>query len=165
MPTAWNLNLYRGWQSCVGWHCDDEPLFSDGGVSPVRTMKYTSSRLAMVTFLSWMANVRMSSFIGRTLAGNRNGLILRSVGSNSMFPFVLCLRQGWHADCQRVRMVHQFLLWGMLFLVFFFSVSSWCFVHMENTSLAGLLCASCWTRPLGGGRWGHYLCNLQGENF
>ena len=28
----------------------------------------------------------------------------------------------------------------------------------------GLLrCASCWTRPLGGGRWGHYLCNLWGE--
>ena len=24
-------------------------------------------------------------------------------------------------------------------------------------------CASCWTRPLGGGRWGHYLCNLWGE--
>ena len=24
-------------------------------------------------------------------------------------------------------------------------------------------CASCWTRPLDGGRWGHYLCNLWGE--
>ena len=24
-------------------------------------------------------------------------------------------------------------------------------------------CASCWTRPLGGGRWGHYLCNLWEE--
>ena len=27
VPTAANLNLYRGWKSCVGWHCDDEPLF------------------------------------------------------------------------------------------------------------------------------------------
>ena len=76
VPTAANLNLYRGWNSCVGWHCDDELLFgkcgdaklivSDGGVSPVRTMKDTFAALAMVTFLLWMANVRMSSFIGRT---------------------------------------------------------------------------------------------------
>ena len=27
VPTAANLNLYRGWKSCVGWHCDDEPFF------------------------------------------------------------------------------------------------------------------------------------------
>ena len=27
VPTAANLNLYRGWKSCVGWHRDDEPLF------------------------------------------------------------------------------------------------------------------------------------------
>ena len=31
VPTAANLNLYRGWQSCVGWHCDDEPLFGKCG--------------------------------------------------------------------------------------------------------------------------------------
>ena len=29
VPTAANLNLYRGWASCVGWHCDDEPLFGE----------------------------------------------------------------------------------------------------------------------------------------
>ena len=34
---------------------------------------------------------------------------------------VLCLRQGWHAVCQRVRRVHQFLSWGMLFLAFFWA--------------------------------------------
>ena len=27
VPTAANLNLYRGWKSCVRWHSDDEPLF------------------------------------------------------------------------------------------------------------------------------------------
>ena len=110
VPTAANLNLYRGWKSCVGWHCDDEPLFgkcgdaklivsvslgnflqfSDGGVSLVLLMKATRAGLAMVTFLSWMANARTSSFIGRTLAGNRIGLTLRTVGSNSMLPPVLC---------------------------------------------------------------------------
>ena len=31
MPTAANLNLYRGWKSCVGWHRDDEPLFGKCG--------------------------------------------------------------------------------------------------------------------------------------
>ena len=27
VPTAVNLNLYRGLYSCVGWHSDNEPLF------------------------------------------------------------------------------------------------------------------------------------------
>ena len=31
VPTAANLNLYRGWKSCVGWHCDDGPLFGECG--------------------------------------------------------------------------------------------------------------------------------------
>ena len=31
VPTAANLNLYRGWRSCVGWHRDDEPLFGERG--------------------------------------------------------------------------------------------------------------------------------------
>ena len=34
LPTAANLNLYRGWKSCVGWHCDDEPLFGKCGDEP-----------------------------------------------------------------------------------------------------------------------------------
>ena len=29
MPTAANLNLYRRRNSCVRWHCDDEPLFGE----------------------------------------------------------------------------------------------------------------------------------------
>ena len=31
VPTAPNLNLYRRWKSCVGWHRDDEPLFGKCG--------------------------------------------------------------------------------------------------------------------------------------
>ena len=31
MPTAANLNLYRGGNSCVGWHRDDELLFGEFG--------------------------------------------------------------------------------------------------------------------------------------
>ena len=29
VPNAVNLNFYRGWRSCVGWHSDDEPLFGE----------------------------------------------------------------------------------------------------------------------------------------
>ena len=77
--------------------------FSDGGVSPVLLMKVARAGLTVVTFLSWVVGARTSSFVGRALAGIRNGLTLRSVGSNSMSPLVLCLRQGWHAVCQRVK--------------------------------------------------------------
>ena len=31
VPTAANLNLYRRGNSCVRWHCDDEPLFGECG--------------------------------------------------------------------------------------------------------------------------------------
>ena len=31
VPTAANLNHYRGWRSCMGWHRDDEPLFGECG--------------------------------------------------------------------------------------------------------------------------------------
>ena len=108
MPTAANLNLYRGWKSCVGWHCDDEPLFGKCGDAKLivsvslgtfalfrwRRQSCPSDEgaragLTMVTFLSWMVNARTSSFIGRTLARNRIGFTLRSVGSNRMLPLVL----------------------------------------------------------------------------
>ena len=44
-------------------------------------------------------------------------------------------------------------IWGVLALL----------VSLLCTRLGLLRCASCWTRPLGGGRWEHYLCNLWGE--
>ena len=160
VPTAANLNLYRGGNSCVGWHRDDEPLFgesgeaklivsvslvlvapqsSGGGVGPVRMMRDTCAVSAMVTYLSWMADVRTSFFIVRILVGNRNGSTLRSVGSNNMFPPVLCLGQEWHAVCQRVRRVHQFLLWGMYLMVFWvFLASLLCLVCLGSASFAGL---------------------------
>ena len=58
-----------------------------------------------------------------------------------MFTPFFCSRQEWHAVCQRVRKVHQVLLWGMLLVAFFlvFLVSPWCFVHVESPSFAGLL--------------------------
>ena len=37
VPIAANLNLHRGWRSCVGWHRDDEPLFGREGVGTLRS--------------------------------------------------------------------------------------------------------------------------------
>ena len=46
MPTAANLNLYRGWKSCVGWHCDDEPLFGKcGDAKLIVSVSFGSSAL------------------------------------------------------------------------------------------------------------------------
>ena len=127
----------------------------------------------MVTFLSWTANVRTSFFIGRTLAGNRIGLTLRSVGSTNMLPPVLSegrggmlfasVCEGFIRSCYGEQCLWRFLgflfllgvlcIWGVLVLL----------GSLLCTRLGLLRCASCWTRPLGGGRWGHYLCNLWRE--
>ena len=62
-------------------------------------------------------------------------------------------------------------LWDWHFWGFWASLQ--CFVRMRVLALLVYLllctvlgshrCASCWTRPLGGGRWRHYLCNLWGD--
>ena len=44
-------------------------------------------------------------------------------------------------------------IWGVLVLL----------VLLLCTRLGFFRFASCWTRPLGGGRWGHYRCDLWGE--
>ena len=123
--------------------------------------------LAMVTFLSWMANAKTTSCIVRILVGNRNGSILRSVGSNSMPLLVLYLRQGCHVVCQHVHKVVLFLLWRtfVLGLEFFglFGVFLASCAYGEFWLCLAPCCVHCWTRPLGGGRWGHYLCNLWEE--
>ena len=161
-------------------HCFSESWyllqFSDGGVSPVLMMKATRAGLAMVTFLSWMANARTSSFLHRTDPGReqeRINVTFRWVKQHaSSCP--LSAEQEWHAVCQRVRRVHPFQLRGTLGLAFF--VCFWLLFGVlciwrvlvllasrSCTKLGLLWCASHWTRPLGGGWWEHYLCNLWGE--
>ena len=109
LPTAANLNLYRGWISCVGWHCDDEPLFGKCGDAKL----IVSVSLGSFALFRWrrqscssdegrscrlldhgdilvMDGQCQDEFLHRTgLVGNRIGLTLRSVGSNSMLPLVL----------------------------------------------------------------------------
>ena len=194
MPTAANLNLYRGWKSCVGWHCDDEPLFGKYGDAKLIVsvslgnfalfrwrrqscpwlMKVARAGLTMVTFLLWMGNARTSSFIGRTLAGNRIGLTLRSVGSNRMFLLVLCLKAGVACCLPTFAQGSSVPVMGNTVNCVFwaFWVSSWCLVHVGSSGLSGVTVVhKTWVTsgvpPAGHALWAevgreHYLCNLWG---
>ena len=135
VPTAANPNLYLGGNSCVGWHRDDELLFGESGEAKL----IVSVSLGGSAVFRWkrrscsddeghlcclghgdilvMDGRCQDKFLHRV--GNKNGLTLRSVGSNHMFPPVLCLGQEWHVVCPRVRRVHQFLFWGILGMAFF----------------------------------------------
>ena len=133
VPTAANLNFYRGWNSCVGWHRDDEPLFGDCG----DTKLVVSVSLGSSAVFTWrrqscpddeghlsclghgdilvMYGQCQNEFLHRTDPGReqeRINVTFRWVKQHVAILF-LCLRQGWHAVCQRVRRVHQFLLRGV----------------------------------------------------
>ena len=83
-------------------------------------MKVARAGLTMVTFLSWMVNARTSSFIVRFWSGTGTDKRYVPLDLNSMLSPALCLRQERHVVWLRVRRVHQFLLWGMLFVAFWF---------------------------------------------
>ena len=111
VPTAANLNLYRGWKSCVGWHCDDEPLFGKcGDAKLIVSVSFGSSALFRWRrqscsdgegHLCWLGHGDIlvmdgqcqDEFLHRMDPGRGSGsdLHYRSVGSNSMLPPVLCL--------------------------------------------------------------------------
>ena len=108
VPTAANVNLYRGRNSQVGWHSDDgtSPWRVWGGEAQcvgelwdpcpleveehVHTLKQARAGLAMVTLLSWMVNARTSFFTARIPVCKGKGLMLRSVGSGGVLLPVLC---------------------------------------------------------------------------
>ena len=138
VPTAANLNLYRGWNTCVGWHCGDEPLFGKCGDAKVIV---SVSRGSSAVF-RWrrqscpddeghlcclghgnilvMDGQCQDEFLHRTdrdREQERIDITFRWVKQH-VSSCLFCLRQGWHAVCQRVRRVHQFLSWRMLFLAF-----------------------------------------------
>ena len=189
VPTAANLNLYRGWKSCVGWHCDDEPLFgkcgdvklnvsvSLGNFEVFRWRRQScpsdegrSCRLDHGDILV-MDGQCQDEFLHRTdpfLEQDRINITFRWVKQHvSSCPLLkagvaCCLptcAQGLSVPVM-VNTVNG-VFWAFWFLlgvlciwgVLVFLGSLLC------TRLGLLRCASCWTRPLGGGWWGHYLGN------
>ena len=147
VPTAANLNLYRGWKSCVGWHCDDEPLFGKcGDAKLIVSVSFGSSALFRWRrqscsdgegHLCWLGHGDILVMDGRCQdevlhranpgwEQDRINITFRKAGVACCLP-----------TCARVSSVP--VMENAVYDVFFgFFVSSWCLVHMGSPSLAGL---------------------------
>ena len=194
-PTAANLNLYPGWKSCVGWHCDDEPLFGKCGDAKLSV----SVSLGNFAVFRWrrqscpadeghscqldhgdilvMDGQCQDEFLHRTDPGREHDRInitfrwvKQHVSSCPLFKagVACCLptcAQGLSVPVMGNTV--NGVIWAFWFLLGVLCV--WRVLVLRGSLLCtrlGLLrCASCWTRPLSGGLWGHYLCNLSGENL
>ena len=183
VPTAANLNLYRGWRSCVGWDRDDEPLFGEcGDAKLIVSVNFGTSALFRWKGKSCPGNVANSCCLG-------HGDILVMDGQ-CQDEFLHRTDPGWEQERINVTFLWvkqhvapcSFLRTGVACCLpacaRVFSVPGaelvekggfcWCLVHPGSTGFAGPplvctglvspRCASCWTRPWSGGRWEHYLC-------
>ena len=160
LPTAANLNLYRGWKSCVGWHCDDEPLFGKCGDAKL----IVSVSLGNFALFRWrrqscssdegsscrldhgdilvMDGQCQDEFLHRTDPGreqDRINITFRWVKQHvSSCP----LFKAWVACCLPTCAQGSSVpvMGNASNGVFFFGflVSSWCLVHMGSPSFAGL---------------------------
>ena len=183
MPTAANLNLYWGCQSCVGWHCDDEPLFGKCGDAKF----IVSVSLGSSVLFRWrrqscpddegrfiplghgdilvMDGPCQDEFLHRTDPGQEQERIdvafrwvKQHVSSCLLFKagVACCLPTCAHGSSVPVMANAVF----GLFLVFGFLLGVLCIwgvlvllVSLLCTRLGLLRCASCWICPLGVGRW------------
>ena len=191
-PTAANLNLYRGWHSCVGWHRDDEPLFGKCGDAKL----IISVSLGNFALFRWrrqscssdegsscrldhgdilvMDGQCQDEFLHRTSPGREQDRInitfrwvKQHVSSCPLFKagVACCLptcAQG-SSDPVMGNATTNGVFWGGFGFLCIWRVLA-LLVSLLCTRLGLLRCASCWTCPFGRVRWGHYLCNLWGEH-
>ena len=137
-------------------------------------VKDTCTVQAMVTILSWMADVRTSFFIVRIPGREQERInitfcwVKQHVSSSPLFEAEVACCLPTCAQGSSFPVMENAL--SGIFWVFL--VSPWCLVHMGSPSLAGLpVVYKAWVSsvcflldtPLGEVRWGHYLCNLLGE--
>ena len=161
VPTFPEPEPLSGMEFVCGWHCDDEPLFGECGEAKL-IVSVSLGRAAVFKWrrqscpddeghLCWLGHsdilvmdgqwARMSSSIVRILAGNKNGSTLRSAGSHNMFHPVLLFRTGVACclpTCAQGSSDPVMGNVGKMAFWFFFLVSSWCLVHLESPSSAGL---------------------------
>ena len=159
MPTAANLNLYRGWKSCVGWHRDDEPLFGKCGDAKL----IVSVSLGSSAVFRWrrqscpddeghlcclghgdilvMDGQCQDEFLRRTDPGREQERInitfrwvKQHVSSCPLFKAGVACCLPTCAQGSSVPVVENAGFWCFLG----FLVSSWCLVHMESASFASL---------------------------
>ena len=196
VPTAANLNLCRVWNSCVGWHRDDEPLFGECGEAKL-TVSVSFGSFTLFKWkgqscpddeahLCWLGHgdilvmdgqcqdefLHCASPAGRDL--ERINVTFRWIKQHaSSCPFLkagvaCCLptcAQGSSVPNKGNLGFGLFLAFGFLLCVLCIWGVPVFLASLLCTRLGLLRCASCWTRPLGGGRWGHYLCNLWEEHL
>ena len=183
VPTAANLNVYRGRSSHVGWHSDDEPLFGKCGEAKL----IVSVSFGTQALFKWK---------GKSCPSNDGRSDILVMDGQCQDEFRHCTDPG--SDQERInitfRWVKQhfascsFLRTGVACCLptcargFSFSgtevvgkgscLSFWllggalCVLEvlallvypLMCTVLGSHRCASYWTRPEGGGRWRHYLC-------
>ena len=191
VPTAANLNLYRGWKSCVGWHCDDEPLFGKcGDAKLIVSVSFGSSALFRWRrqscsddegHLCWLGHGDVLVMDGQCqdeflhctdpgLEQERINVTFRWVrqraASCPLFKagVACCLptcAQGSSGPVMGNVGSGVFWVFWLLFSVLcMWRVLALLVDPLLCTRLGSRWCASCWTRPLVGGRWEHCLCDL-----
>ena len=154
VPTAANLNLYRGWKSCVCWHCDDEPLFGKcGDANLIVSVSFGSS----VPF-RWRRQSCSDGEGHLCRLGHGDILVMDGQCQDEFFH---CTSSG--RDLERINVTFRWIKQHAFSCPFLkagvacclptcegssvpvmgnavngFLVSSWCFVHVESSSLAGL---------------------------
>ena len=163
VPTAANLNLYWGWNSCVGWHSDDEPLFGEYGDAKL----IVSVSLGSSAVFRWrrrscpddeghlcclghgdilvMDGRCQDKFLHRTdpcREQERINITFRwikqHVSSCPLFKAGMACCLPTCAQGSSVPVVGNAVL-GVFFFFFWEGVSSWCLVHMGISSSATLL--------------------------
>ena len=193
VPTAANLNLYRGRSSHVGWHSDNEPLFGEYGDAKL----IVSVSLGDSAVFRWRRQSCPADEGHLCCLGHGDILVM---DGQCQDEFRHCTDPG--SDQERIsvtfRWVKQhvascsFLQTGVtcclptcargfsfsgtevvekgFFLAFWLLLGTLCIlgvlallvISLVCTRLGFQRCASCLSRPEGGGRWGHYLCFLWG---
>ena len=161
VPTAANLNLYRGWRSCVGWDSDDEPLFGKcGDAKLIVSVSLGSSAVFRWRrqscpdddgHLCWLGHGDIlvmegqcqDEFLHRTDPGREQDRInitfrwvKQHVSSCPLFKAgVACCLPTCAQGCS-FPVMEDFCVGFGIFC--FFLVSSWCLVHMGSSSF-------CWS--------------------
>ena len=195
VPTAANLNLYRGWKSCVGWHCDDEPLFGKCGDAKL----IVSVSLGNFALFRWrrqscssnedsscrldhgdilvMDGQCQDEFLHRTSPGREQDRInitfrwvKQHVASCPLFRagVACCLptcAQGSSVPVMGNVSDGVFWVFGFLLGVLCIWGVPVFLVSLLCTRLGFLRCASYRTCPFGRVRLGLYLCNPRGEHL
>ena len=189
VPTAANLNLYRGGNSCVGWHRDDELLFGEFGEAKL----IVSVSLGGSAVFKWKRRSCPDDEGHLCCLGHGDILVMdgrcqdkllhrtdpcreqerinitfrwikQHVSSCPLFRtgVACCLptcAQGLSAPVMGNSGNGIFWVFWLLFCVLCAWGALALLVSLLHTRLGFLWCASCWTRPFGVVQWGHYLWN------